>query len=54
VDEEFFARWLHATRRMRRGERSRLLRQLLRVVVEELESGRPVRLAEVKLRRHAV
>ena len=54
VEPEFFERWERSTRKMRRGERTKLLRQLLRVVVEEMEKGRPVRLAEVRVRRHSV
>ncbi len=51
VPSELQERWHRVTKRMRRGERSKLLRELLEVVVKQMEEGKRVRLVEIKVRR---
>jgi predicted DNA-binding protein len=54
VPPDLQERWHRVTKKMRRGERSRLLRELLEAVVQQMEVGRKVRLAEIRVRRGVV
>lgn len=49
IDEKVWERWKHSTRYMRRGEKSKILRRMMEILVGEIEKGRRSRLVEIKV-----
>jgi len=54
VESDLYARWLKVLSKMRYGQKNHLLRQLLLILVEQLETGKKARLADIYVKKHTV